>query len=324
MSDSAAVAEMDTNPSCAQDGVRTIASQSTTDNEDNHFPAARRSRSGTRMPRTCLGLLAMAHAASATNDHRRRLNVDAVSAVQSGTAGFPGRRPATVGTTPIWDMGLHGEGEIVGVMSTGLDGGHCFFENAAGEIPVDQVYGPSHRKIVSYRAHADGGATGQRDQGTHLVGTILGDASTPGAEGATERGAAYAARVAFTDVGPGDAPGLDVPTDLLGDMFRPDYALGARIFALHDRCTAALDPGAPGLELSDWCTNGTNQYTTQAAMIDQASLELDELLALVPAGNAGNPDLSPSIVSLGTCKNCLAVGATENDNSGRPVGDGEL
>ena len=158
MSDSAAVAEMDTNPSCAQDGVRTIASQSTTDNEDNHFPAARRSRSGTRMPRTCLGLLAMAHAASATNDHRRRLNVDAVSAVQSGTAGFPGRRPATVGTTPIWDMGLHGEGEIVGVMSTGLDGGHCFFENAAGEIPVDQVYGPSHRKIVSYRAHADGGA----------------------------------------------------------------------------------------------------------------------------------------------------------------------
>ena len=223
----------------------------------------------------------MAHAASATafatNDHRRRLNVQAVTAVQSGSTGFPGgplgwqtpaRLAASVGTTPIWDMGIHGEGEIVGVMSTGLDSGHCFFENAAGQTPSDQVYGPSHRKIVSYRAHADGGATGQRDLGTHLVGTILGDSSTPGAAGATERGAAYAARVAFTDVGPGDAPALDVPTDLLGDMFRPDYALGAHIFALHDRCTAEFTPGVPGLELSDWCINSTSKYTTQAAMID--------------------------------------------------------
>ena len=147
MSDSAAVAEMETNPSYAQDGARPIASQPTTDNEDNHFPAARCSRSGTRMPCTCLGLLAMAHTATATafatNDHRRRLNVPAVTAVQSGTAGFPGGRPATVDTTPIWDMGIHGEGEIVGVMSTGLDSGHCFFENAAGQTPADQVYGPS-------------------------------------------------------------------------------------------------------------------------------------------------------------------------------------
>ena len=276
----------------------------------------------------------MAHAASATafatDDHRRRLNVQAVTAVQSGSTGFPGgplghAASRNVDTTPIWDMGIHGEGEIVGVMSTGLDSGHCFFENAAGETPADQVYSPSfrrgHRKIVSYRAHADGGATGQRDLGTHLVGTILGKSSTDSAPEAQERGVAYAARVAFTDVGPGDAPGLDVPTDLLGDMFRPDYALGARIFAIHDRCTAEDDPMTLP---SDWCINSTNKYTTQAAMIDQASLELDELLVLVPAGDGGNPDRSPSITSLGTCKNCLTVGATENDQSQTQEGDGQL
>ena len=75
MSDSAAVSEMETNPSYAQDGARPIASQSTTDNEDNHFPAARRSRSGTRMPCTCLGLLAMERGEEAVKSDLRELKL---------------------------------------------------------------------------------------------------------------------------------------------------------------------------------------------------------------------------------------------------------
>ena len=66
-----------------------------------------------------------------------------------------------VATTPMWDMGLHGEGQVVGVGDSGLDGGSSYFENAAGGTPGNQQYGDTHRKVQSYRAYADGEATGQ-------------------------------------------------------------------------------------------------------------------------------------------------------------------
>ena len=231
----------------------------------------------------------------------RAFNVDGVQASQSGSAGFPGGRPATVGTTPIWDMGLHGEGEIIGVGDSGLDTGHCFFEQAQGGEPTDQTYGPTHRKVVAYRAYADGGAEGERDHGTHVVGSILGDPSAPGAEGAAERGSAWAAKVSFTDIGPGDAPGLQVPNDLANNFFNIDYDNGARIHS------------------NSWGAN-VNAYTTSTVGVDQASYDRDDLVILFAAGNSGNPDLTPSIGAPATCKNCITVGATENDNGGRPVG----
>ena len=228
-------------------------------------------------------------------------NVDGVQASQSGSAQFPGGRPATVGTTPIWDMGLHGENEIIGVGDSGLDTGHCFFEEAQGGTPADQNYGPNHRKVVAYRAYADGGATGQRDHGTHVVGSILGQSSTNGAAGENERGSAYAAKVSFTDIGPGDAPGLQVPNDLAGNFFNVDYDNGARIHS------------------NSWGAN-VNAYTTSTVGTDQAAYDMDDLVILFAAGNSGNPDRTPSIGAPATCKNCITVGATENDNSQTQVG----
>ena len=55
----------------------------------------------------------------------RQLNSDGVTLTQSGTEGVGA-------TTPIWDMGIHGEGEVIGVGDSGLDVGHCFFEDAPG------------------------------------------------------------------------------------------------------------------------------------------------------------------------------------------------
>ena len=54
---------------------------------------------------------------------------------QSGSNQLTG---VIVGTTPIWDMGLHGEGEVIGVGDSGLDTGHCFFEEATGGTPDTQ------------------------------------------------------------------------------------------------------------------------------------------------------------------------------------------
>ena len=50
-------------------------------------------------------------------------NSRASAIAQSGSVGG-----VPVGTYPIHDLGIHGEGEIVGVGGPGLDTGHCFFE----------------------------------------------------------------------------------------------------------------------------------------------------------------------------------------------------
>jgi len=233
------------------------------------------------------------------------MNKEGATITQSGSAAFNGGRASTAGTTPIWDMGLHGEGEIIGVGDSGLDTGHCFFEEATGGEAAGQVYGPNHRKVVAYRAYADGGATGTRDHGTHVVGSILGSSSAPGVAGADQGGTAYAAKVSFTDIGPGDAPGLQVPNDLANNFFNVDYDNGARIHS------------------NSWGAN-VNAYTTSTVGVDEASFEMDDLVILFAAGNSGNADLTPSIGAPATCKNCITVGAAENDESGGGRKDGEM
>ena len=151
---------------------------------------------------------------------RRRLNADAATITQSGSNPPGGGVP--IGTTPISDMGLHGEDEIIGVGDSGLDSGHCFFEDKTGGEAATQTYGPTHRKIVAYRPYADGEATGQRDHGTHVVGSILGKSSTPGAEGANNDGMAPAARVSFTDIGMPEG-NLAIPNDMVNNFFNVDY-----------------------------------------------------------------------------------------------------
>jgi len=215
----------------------------------------------------------------------RQLNSDGVTLTQSGTEGVGA-------TTPIWDMGIHGEGEVIGVGDSGLDVGHCFFEDAPGGTAANQNYGVDHRKVVAYRAYADGVATGLRDHGTHVVGSILGESSTPGAEGAGEMGSAYKAKVSFTDIGPGDAPGLAVPNDLVNNFFNIDYDNGARIHS------------------NSWGAN-INAYTLPTQDVDEFMHEFDDMLILFAAGNSGQQGPG-SIGAPATCKNCLTVGASEN------------
>ena len=160
------------------------------------------------------------------------MNADAAMLTQSGSTPVAGPGGTPVGTTPMWQMGLHGEGQIVGVGDSGLDVGHCFFENQPGQTAADYTPGtptPQGRKVVNYRPYADGTATGTRDHGTHVVGSILGKSSTPAAAGSDQGGVAYEARVSFTDIGPADSPGLAVPNDLVTNFFNIDYDNGARI-----------------------------------------------------------------------------------------------
>uniref|UniRef100_A0A7S0J3W4 WW domain-containing protein n=1 Tax=Calcidiscus leptoporus TaxID=127549 RepID=A0A7S0J3W4_9EUKA len=233
------------------------------------------------------------------------LNSAAAQVVQSGSTPIGGGANSNiVGETPIWDMGIHGEGEIIGVGDSGLDTGHCFFEQAAGQNAVDQQYGPDHRKVVSYRPFADGEATGTADHGTHVTGTILGESSNLDETGASEMGVAFKAKVSFTDIGSGNSGFLDVPDNLATNFFNFDYEQGARIHS------------------NSWGAN-INAYTQYAAQVDQFSSENPDFLILFAAGNSG--DQGPASVGApATAKNCITVGASENPGSGNGRVDGDM
>ncbi|MEM1423254.1 MAG: S8 family serine peptidase [Planctomycetota bacterium] len=83
--------------------------------------------------------------------------------------------------TPIYDQGLFGEGQIVGVLDSPVDANHCSFSDT---VP----FGPSHRKIIAYN-------TSQSSffHGTHVAGTVVGDAGNA----SDTRGHAYLGRMVF-------------------------------------------------------------------------------------------------------------------------------
>lgn len=108
-------------------------------------------------------------------------------------------------STPVFDHGLHGEGQIVAVLDTGLDWQSCYFAEPDGSMPPVNTGSPiggydwdnidlSRRKVVTYDFlyscdqfpgapgcddPALAGAFDNQDHGTHAAASIAGDKGTP-------------------------------------------------------------------------------------------------------------------------------------------------
>jgi serine protease AprX len=225
---------------------------------------------------------------------------------------------------------LNGSEQIVHVADSGLDTGdpatvHADIRGrviALTSLPVDAM------KDVAHPPFDDGPADIHSGHGTHVTGSVLGNGAAATATGApaVPSGAAPAAQVYFsaveqtvtwktaaelqaegTQAPPGWPPpavGLyGLPADLT-TLFEPAYEAGARI---HTNSWGAA----------------TNKYTTNALGVDQFMATHRDALILFSAGNEGVDADKDGIIDLGSigspanAKNCLAVGATEND---RPHG----
>ena len=96
----------------------------------------------------------------------------------------------------------------------------CYFADSKCAVPFDKVDTKCHRKIVSYKAHADRkpdadiGSTGEPDHGTHTDGIVAG-VPEGATDGSVATGLAWGAKLAFFDLGKG-GEGLDVPQDVAG------------------------------------------------------------------------------------------------------------
>ncbi|MBN2566223.1 MAG: S8 family serine peptidase [Candidatus Eisenbacteria bacterium] len=193
------------------------------------------------------------------------------------------------GSQPLWDRGLHGEGQLVAVMDSGLDYNSCWFRETGGAAP-----GPSHRKVVDYSLYGGAAYDGcDIGHGTHVCGTLAGDQSYINPGNYNYNGIAYKAQLALQDVGVDDSWScttgeVAIPTSLT-TAYTNAYGLGARIHS------------------NSWGST-ENSYDSYCVNVDNFMWNNPDFLVVFAAGNSGP---SGSTVGFpGTAKNCLTVGAT--------------
>ncbi len=217
----------------------------------------------------------------------------------------------------IWRRGLTGAGQVAGVADSGLDVDACQFRLSADPeavtsvafqlLPPPATVEPllDHKVLAYYvigSAEAFDDATGGF-HGTHTAGNVAGDnylnLATPTAAGHDPHdGMAPAARIVFQDIGANDGSLRGLMGVSMYDLLRQAYDTGARV---HNNSY-----GSSMISIA---------YDADSASIDRAAWELNDLLVVFAAGNAGSDQdgapLQRSLSGTGsTAKNSLVLGGS--------------
>jgi PGF-pre-PGF domain-containing protein len=183
---------------------------------------------------------------------------------------------------------LKGSGQIVAVCDSGLDTG----------INDNSMHADIRGRILSLTDTHDGNAADSLGHGTHVAGSVLGNGSLSGGQ---YSGMAPEAELVFQSVGDSSRT-LYLPDDL-SEVFQAAYDKGARIHT------------------NSWGSSLSGTYTEYSQQVDQFMWEHQDMLILFSAGNSGVDSDGDGVIdedsigSPGTAKNCLTVGASENNRS---------
>ena len=186
---------------------------------------------------------------------------------------------------------FEGQGQIVAVADTGFDKGST--------TDVHEAF--TGRVVQLYPLGRTNNANDPNGHGTHVAGSVLGNGNSV-TLGQTVRGTAPAARLVLQSVldSSGGLGGL--PNDL-NDLFEAPYKNdGARI---HTNSWGSIV--------------GDGSYNSNSREVDEFVWDHRDCMICFSAGNEGedrnaNGVIDPrSITPPGTAKNCLTVGATENN-----------
>jgi PGF-pre-PGF domain-containing protein len=180
---------------------------------------------------------------------------------------------------------LTGNGQIVAVCDSGLDTGN------KNTIHLDL----RGRVLKIIDSKGDGSTADQNGHGTHVAGSVLGNGALSDGQ---YSGMAPEAELVFQAAGDSTAY-LALPDDL-EEIFYEAYLLGARIHT------------------NSW--GSTNKsYTTYSQQVDKFMWDHPDMLILFSAGNSGKDSNGDGVIdqrsigSPGNAKNCLTVGASENE-----------
>jgi subtilase family protein/flagellar hook capping protein FlgD len=214
----------------------------------------------------------------------------------------------------VWDMGLHGEGQVVHISDSGIRTSHNAFRDNATPITTFGQY-PTHRKVIAYLSgRADvffGDDAGASNHGTHVAGTVAGDDSPFAAD--PRDGHALKAKIYFTDVGK-NTTSVFTPSDM-NLLFSPAYAGNAG--------------GAARISTNSW-GSPVNEYDVQAMTIDQFMSDHPDFLVLFATGNSagpgtvGSPAGNKDGLGIGNCQNGANANQKSATSSEGPAADGRL
>nr|WP_321497866.1 PGF-pre-PGF domain-containing protein [uncultured Methanolobus sp.] len=187
--------------------------------------------------------------------------------------------------------GLNGSGQIVAVADTGIDIG----------VDNESMHADLRGRIIAIFDIAEDGSAADvaSGHGTHVSGSVLGNGSLSGGQYA---GMAPEAQLVMQALADG-SDNLYLPSGGLEELFQQAYNEGARIHT------------------NSWGSDTYGLYTDYSEAVDQFMWDHPDMLILFSAGNEGiDSDRdgvidSDSIGSPATAKNCLTVGASENNRS---------
>ncbi|MEP0766799.1 MAG: S8 family serine peptidase [Fimbriimonadia bacterium] len=193
---------------------------------------------------------------------------------------------------------LFGEGEVVAVVDTGLDTGDplTLHPDFAG-------------RIVNGWGWGNGSWADLDGHGTHTAGSVLGSGLASGSDpnahqyAGTYAGMAPEAQLSFHAVA--DDTGSLVGLYGFNTIMATAYADGARV------CS------------NSWGSNAAGVYDYWARLADSFAAAYPDFLMVFAAGNAGTDIDGNGVIDLGSigspalAKNVLAVGASENNETGR-------
>jgi hypothetical protein len=234
------------------------------------------------------------------------------------TTVFVGQSGLTAGTTPVFDHGIHGEGQIIGFIDTGADADLCYFRDPARGLPPinacngGTVVDNAQRKVIAVDFLATGECNGgvsttewdTQGHGSHVGGTIAGDNFANPIVHDPGDGMAPAAKLVVQDGGfatdnCGDLPGIGCPVVDLTPIFQQAFTQGARI---HTNSWGDRENFSP-----------QNTYTAACQDVDEFMFTHPDFLFLFAAGNSGPS--SGTVGSPSTAKNTISVGATLRNTS---------
>ncbi len=258
-----------------------------------------------------INVLAQSEAVQWINLYRygRFFNEDAVPAIQDTSS--------NLNDQSIFDHGIYGTGQIVGVADSGLDRNEDWFvhhdngsilttamTDAENTVPPQTGTIQPNNKVVAYWVMPGAAAYDHPSasyHGTHVTGSIAGDSanqnngsvSSPTQSGYDpDDGMAPNAQILFQDIGNDNGV-----TGLLGSssIWQQAYDGGARIHS------------------NSYGFTTLGEYTSPDQNLDQTLRSLENMIILVAAGNDNG--LNNSISSPGNSKNGLTVGALGHGNS---------
>ena len=241
------------------------------------------------------------------------------------------------GPTPLHDRGIHGEGQIVAVLDTGVDYNNCYFAEADNTPPPFNTGSPAtglawdnvdltRRKIIAYNflyscAQYPGrpgcdtpgnlASLDNQGHGTHAAGSAVGDRGAPVVHDYGDS-VAPAAKLIVQDAGyiGGDActqfPGVGCPARLT-PIFEQAYRQGARIHS------------------NSWGDRQGNLFAPPTANYPQTARDVDafvwahpDMLVVFNTGNSNPEAPTPdsSLSAPGSAKNTLQIGGTRTGSPG--------